>query len=55
MNWEITDLNGRIVMSGSDTSTDFEINISELQSGMYYLNIISNDSRIHKKFMKGEF
>ncbi|MBM3185452.1 MAG: T9SS type A sorting domain-containing protein [Bacteroidetes bacterium] len=54
-NWEILDLNGRIVMAGSDTSTDFEINISELQSGMYYLNIISNDSRIHKKFMKGDF
>ena len=53
--WEITDLNGRIVKSGSDIATDFEINISELQSGLYYLNLISNDTRVHKKFMKGDF
>jgi alpha-amylase len=53
--WEITDLNGRIVKSGSDNTTDFEINISELQSGLYYLNLISNNTRVHKKFMKGDF
>jgi hypothetical protein len=53
--WEITDLNGRIVKSGSDSATDFDINISELQSGLYYLNLISNDTRVHKKFMKGDF
>jgi alpha-amylase len=53
--WEITDLNGRIVKSGSDNTTDFDINISELQSGLYYLNLISNDTRVHKKFMKGDF
>ena len=53
--WEITDLNGRIIKSGSDNATDFEINISDLQPGMYYLNLISNDIRVHKKFMKGDF
>ena len=53
--WEITDLNGRIIKSGSDNATDFEINISDLQPGLYYLNLISNDIRVHKKFMKGDF
>lgn len=45
---DITDINGRIVM----TSTDNMINVSSLQAGLYIARIQSNDGFISKKFIK---
>jgi alpha-amylase len=50
--WKITDVNGRIVKSGVNNSSDFDIDIDGLEAGMYYFGTILNGSLIHKKFMK---
>jgi alpha-amylase len=51
-NWQIIDLNGRIVKLGVNNSSDFEIEIDTLQEGMYYFMAIQNGSQLFKKFMK---
>lgn len=51
-NWEITDLNGRVVRSGFNKSSDFEIDLEQLQAGIYHFNILINGTRFYKKFMK---
>jgi hypothetical protein len=50
--WQIIDLNGRVVKSGRNKSSDFEIDLDDLQSGIYHFNILVNGSRVYKKFMK---
>jgi hypothetical protein len=50
--WQIIDLNGRVVKSGINKSSDFEIDLDDLQSGIYHFNILVNGSRVYKKFMK---
>lgn len=49
----MTDLNGRIVKQISyDNVANVEINITDLASGMYLMNIKSADGETTKKFMK---
>jgi glycosidase len=47
----ITDLNGKTVME-MNSSANQTINVSELSSGMYILNVINNESRKISKFVK---
>ncbi|HEX9980013.1 MAG TPA: choice-of-anchor J domain-containing protein [Flavobacterium sp.] len=51
---EITDLNGRVVktVSYTDAPSAIEININELASGMYMMNIASDQGVAVKKIMK---
>lgn len=50
---EIIDINGRLIKSISiENMTRNEINISELQKGLYLINIYSNDGMITKKILK---
>ena len=53
-NVQITDLNGRVVktVSYSDAPSAVEINISDLSSGMYMMNITSDEGVAVKKIMK---
>jgi hypothetical protein len=51
-NWNITDLNGRIVKFGVNNSLDYEIEIDDLQTGLYYFNTVMKGILIHKKFLK---
>lgn len=37
--WEIYDINGKLLLSGQNTKLEFDINISNLQSGKYFLSI----------------
>lgn len=47
----ITDINGRIVLS-LEKPVSNEIDVSELQSGMYFLNFQSSEGNTIKKFIK---
>lgn len=50
---QIVDLNGRQIMTKSfDNVSDAQINVGELSSGMYLINISSGDQTITKKFLK---
>jgi hypothetical protein len=50
--WEITDLNGRVVKTGVNNTSDFEVNVADLQEGLYYFNTIYSGAIVHKKFLK---
>ena len=49
---EIADINGRIVKSISYKGIRNQINVSELSSGLYLLNIYSLNGKASKKFLK---
>jgi Secretion system C-terminal sorting domain len=50
---KITDLNGRVVKQSSfDSVSDFKINVSDLSSGIYMMNINSNEGSVTKKIIK---
>lgn len=50
---EIVDMNGRVIKSLSiGNVTKKEINISELNSGLYLINIYSTDGKVTKRIMK---
>lgn len=50
---QITDLNGRIVKTEAYTATgDIQVNIADLASGMYLMNISSDQGTAVKKIMK---
>jgi len=51
---EITDLNGRIVktVNTADTFNDIQINVSDLSSGVYMMNINSDQGKAVKKIVK---
>ncbi|CAN1497015.1 Secretion system C-terminal sorting domain [Flavobacteriaceae bacterium] len=49
----ITDLNGRIVKQNSYTNvSDIQVNVSDLSSGMYMMNITSDKGSVTKKIVK---
>lgn len=49
----ITDLNGRVVKLNSYTNvSDIQLNVSDLASGMYMLNITSDKGSVTKKIVK---
>lgn len=50
---EITDLNGRIIKSVTvGNLNETQINVSDLNSGVYFMNISSDSGRAVKKFVK---
>ncbi len=51
---KITDLNGRVVktLNYSDAMSEMQINVADLSSGMYLLNISSNQGTATKKIVK---
>ena len=50
---KITDINGRVVLNNSFSSTDSaQINVSNLATGMYVVSITSTEGVATKKFMK---
>jgi len=52
-NISITDLNGRIVQNGAvNNLTETQINVADLSSGIYFLNIDSDAGKAVKKFIK---
>ena len=52
-NIEITDLNGRIIKSVKiGNLNETQINVSDLNSGVYFMNISSDSGRAIKKFVK---
>jgi hypothetical protein len=49
----ITDLNGRVVKQNSYTNvSDIQVNVSDLASGMYMMNITSDKGSVTKKIFK---
>lgn len=50
-NFSITDINGRIILSIEKYISN-EIDVSTLNSGMYFLNIQSSEGNVTKKFIK---
>ena len=49
----ITDLNGRVVKQNSYTNvSDIQVNVSDLASGMYMMNITSDKGSVTKKIIK---
>jgi hypothetical protein len=49
----ITDLNGRVVKQNSYTNvSDIQVNVSDLASGMYMMNITSDKGSVTKKIVK---
>lgn len=50
--YEITDLNGRVVASGSILAHNTQINLSEIQSGVYLIRLVSEDKIVVNKFVK---
>ena len=52
-NYEIVDVLGKVVMQNENTGSDkFSINISDLNSGIYFLRLQVNNSVVVKKFVK---
>ncbi len=50
---KITDLNGRVVKQNSfDSVSDISMNVSDLSSGIYMMNINSNEGSVTKKIIK---
>jgi len=50
---EILDINGRIVKSsGLNNNADAQINVSDLNAGIYMINIYSDNNKTTKKFVK---
>jgi Secretion system C-terminal sorting domain len=50
---KITDLNGRVVkQSNFDSVSDIKMNVSDLSSGIYMMNINSNEGSVTKKIIK---
>ncbi|MBM7419478.1 MULTISPECIES: LamG-like jellyroll fold domain-containing protein [Chryseobacterium] len=56
INIQIVDFNGKIVLTESANSStgnyNEKINISNLQSGMYFITVDTEDQRLQKKFIK---
>lgn len=48
----ITDINGRIVKNVNANNTRKEINVSDLNSGVYFVNVNTVDGSVVKKFIK---
>jgi Secretion system C-terminal sorting domain len=50
---KITDLNGRVVKQSTfDSVSDIQMNVSDLSSGIYMMNINSNEGSVTKKIIK---
>jgi alpha-amylase len=52
--WQISDLNGRIVKSGVNDTVEFQIDLNDLTSGVYYFHSTILGTSVHKKFIKVE-
>lgn len=53
INYEIVDVLGKVVMASDHTGHDkFSVNISDLNSGIYFLRLQVNNSVVVKKFVK---
>lgn len=48
----VTDINGRIVKESKANNTNTEINVSDLNSGVYFINVKTTDGSVVKKFIK---
>ena len=50
---QVTDINGRVVKSlNVNNITSSQINVSDLNAGIYFLNITSDAGKADKKFIK---
>ncbi len=49
---EVTDINGKIIKSVQKEFISNSLNLSDLNSGLYFLNIYSNDGKASKRFIK---
>lgn len=52
VNYKVYDINGRILKSSKILSQNSEINVSDLNSGIYLLEIASNEGKTIKQFIK---
>lgn len=53
INYEIVDVLGKVLMASDHTGSDkFSLNISDLNSGIYFLRLQVNNSVVVKKFVK---
>ena len=50
--YKIADLNGRIVKSGTANTTSAQVNMSDLQTGVYMMTINSDKGSVVKKIIK---
>ena len=48
----IYDLSGRMVIQPIEVSQDAQIDVSELDTGMYFLSISDSENKLSKKFIK---
>jgi hypothetical protein len=48
----VTDINGRIVKDSKANNTNVEMNVSDLNSGVYFINVKTIDGSVVKKFIK---
>lgn len=51
-NISITDINGKTVLTATTNQSSTKINIQNLASGVYYINIIQNGNSFKQKFVK---
>jgi len=49
--YEISDICGKKIITGNKTNDRITINISELKDGLYFLSVTSNNQRITKSFV----
>jgi hypothetical protein len=50
--YAIININGQIVMQGSDNQMESTINVSQLQSGVYFVKIVSENTTQNLRFIK---
>lgn len=51
-NWQISDLNGRVVLENTTSTGQFSIDVSQLNAGIYLLKLEENGSLYTQKFVK---
>ena len=49
--WMLMNISGQIVKKSDKSSLDFEIDLKDVNSGLYFLNIIVDDNRIVRKIV----
>ncbi|MCX6292384.1 MAG: T9SS type A sorting domain-containing protein [Bacteroidetes bacterium] len=50
--FELHDISGKLLMKDVLTASKFEMDISRLNSGLYYLTLYQKDKQIHRKILK---
>jgi hypothetical protein len=50
--YEVIDVTGKRIMNGTANATQLTLDVTSIPSGLYMVNVISNNQRIAKSFVK---